>query len=132
MGYFILGDFTYALKSFLLVPFHQPAPKSAEENFNFFHSSARINVECTFAEIHLRWGISWKRLKFSLDKIPLIIEGAMQLHKFLLDYRETKFSEDKMVLFQNGLNDNGINSIVVGTDSIRGRDISQMMKENVG
>ena len=56
-GLFILGDSTYSLELYLLPPYLQPTPKSAEDAFNFYHSSARITVECTFGEIDLCWGI---------------------------------------------------------------------------
>ena len=50
---FILGDSAYTLESFLLCPYLQPTPKSAEDAFNFYHSSARITVECAFWEIDI-------------------------------------------------------------------------------
>ena len=102
-------------------------PKSTKDDFNFFHSSAHITVECAFGEIDLRWGIFWKCLKCSLDHATLIIEGSMRLHNFLVDYRESKLPEDKRVdelieeqLFHDELSDNGINPIVVVNDSNRG------------
>ena len=54
LGYFLLGDSAYALESFILVPYDSPSPKTAEDDFNFYHSSARITVECAFGEIDLR------------------------------------------------------------------------------
>ena len=57
LGYFILGDSAYAIESFLLPPYDQPETKSSQDDFNFFHSSGRITVECAFGEIDLRWGI---------------------------------------------------------------------------
>jgi hypothetical protein len=41
----------------LIPPFNDVVHGTAEDNFNFFHSSARIAVECAFGEIELRWGI---------------------------------------------------------------------------
>ena len=87
-GYFILGDSAYCIESFLLPPYDNAEPRSQDDDFNFYHSSARITVECAFGEIDLRWGIFWKRLNYSLENIYIIIEGAMRLHNFLVDYRE--------------------------------------------
>ena len=87
-GFFIIGDSAYCIESFLLPPYDNAVPKSPEDDYNFFHSSARITVECAFGEIDLRWGIFWKRLNYSLDNIAIIVEGAMQLHNYLVDYRE--------------------------------------------
>ena len=53
-GYFILGDSAYAIESFILPPYNLAKSKSPEDDFNFYHSSARITVECAFGEIDLR------------------------------------------------------------------------------
>ena len=127
MGYFLLGDSAYALESFILVPYDGPRPQSAEDDFNFYHSSARITVECAFGEIDLRWGIFWKRLKCSLENAAIIIEGSMRLHNFLVDYRESSKDIDKELdailerhIFEQGLDDSNIVPIVVGNQSSRG------------
>ena len=62
--------------------------KSPQDDFNFFHSSARITVECAFGEIDLRWGIFWKRLCCSVDMNMLVCEDYMHLHNFLVSYRD--------------------------------------------
>ena len=54
-GFFIIGDSAYYVESFLIPPYDNAASKSAEDDFNFFHSSAIITVECAFGEIDLRW-----------------------------------------------------------------------------
>ena len=41
------------MESFLLPPYYNAAAKSAEDDFNFFHSSARITVEYAFGEIEV-------------------------------------------------------------------------------
>ena len=55
LGYYILGDSEYTIESFLLPPYDAASPKTPEDDFDFFHSSARIIVECVFGEIDLRW-----------------------------------------------------------------------------
>ncbi len=59
-----------------------------EYNYNFFHSSSRISVECAFGEIDLCWGIFWRPLKFSLKPNCNIIDAAMHLHNFIVDFCE--------------------------------------------
>ena len=54
-GYFILGDSAYTIESFILPPYDSPGKQTPEDDFNFYHSSACITVECTFGEIDLRW-----------------------------------------------------------------------------
>ena len=115
-GLFILGDSAYTLESFLLCPYLQPTPKSAEDAFNFYHSSARITVECAFGEIDLRWGIFWKRMMCSLEHAALIIEGAMCLHNFLVDYRDNIDSQIETAVFNNEITDINAETLVVSND----------------
>ena len=127
LGYYILGDSAYAIESFLLPPYDNATSRSSEDDFNFYHSSARITVECAFGEIDLRWGIFWKRLTGSLEHSALIIEGAMRLHNFLVDYREAQTimpDEDQTTdstIFENDCQDRGIQPIVAGNDGGRPR-----------
>ena len=123
LGYFILGDSAYGIESFLLPPYANTSPKTPDDDFNFYHSSARITVECAFGEIDLRWGIFWKRLCVSLDNAADIIEGAMHLHNFLVDYRESQTEVNKTydrvterMVFHQDLLDNGVVPLVVGEE----------------
>ena len=95
LGYYLLGDSSYALESFILVPYNSLSPKTAEDDFNFYHSSPCITVEYVFGGIDLRWGIFWKRLLLSLDNAAIVIEGAMGLHNFIVDYRESRKDIDE-------------------------------------
>ena len=129
-GYFILGDSAYAIESFLIPPYDNTTSRTSEDDFNFYQSSARITVECAFGEIDLRWGVFWKRLTGSLEHSALIIEGAMRIHNFLVDYRDeqsTDESTNNMVneinierdIFENDCSDKGVQPIVVGNDGGR-------------
>jgi len=86
-GYYFIGDSAYALKSFLLTPYDNAMHGTAEDNYNFFHSSSRISVECAFGEIDLRWGILWKELEYSLEMNIAIIDVCMRLHNCIVELR---------------------------------------------
>ena len=63
--------------------------------------------------IDMRWGIFWKRLNCSLENAAIIIEGAMRLHNYLVDYRENnklvnELEEDMDLFHQDALNSNTI------------------------
>ena len=58
LEHFLLGDSAYVIESFLIPPYDNTSSKTLEDDFNFYHSSARITVKCAFGEIDLRWGIS--------------------------------------------------------------------------
>ena len=113
MGYFLIGDSVYCIESFLISPYDNARPRTAEDDFNFYHSSARITVEYAFGGIDLRWGIFWKRLSCTLDNAAIIIEGAMQLHNYLVGYRERhncihEYIEDGNIFIQDVLNTNSM------------------------
>ena len=130
-GFFILGDSAYCIESFLIPPYDNAKPKSAEDDFNFYHSSARITVECTFGEIDLCWGIFWKRLFCSLENAALIIEGAARLHNFLVDYRERydcheELTHERVIFHEDILN---TNAMPVQTGSDLGRPRGRILDE---
>ena len=89
----MLGDSAYAIESFIIHPYPLVKPQSPEDSFNFYHSSARIMVECAFGEIDLRWGVFWKCLTAAVDNSFVIIQGAMRIHNFLIDYRQDNVNE---------------------------------------
>lgn len=99
--FYVIGDSAYSLRPFLMVPFDNALPHSAEDTFNFILSSSRINVECAFGEIDARWGIFWRPLKFDLDKQRNIIDASFRLHNFILDHKERNnvAQDDDMDLF---------------------------------
>ena len=87
-GLYLVGDSAYALRSYLLTPYDNAMPGSSEDVFNFFLSSQRIYVECAFGEIDRRWGIFWKPLQGSLTNHKYVIDSALRLHNFIVNYRE--------------------------------------------
>ena len=87
-GLYLVGDSAYALRSYLLTPYDNATPGSGEDVFNFFLSSQRIYVECAFGEIDRRWGIFWKPLQGSLTNHKYVIDSALRLHNFIVEYRE--------------------------------------------
>jgi hypothetical protein len=55
-------------------------------------------VECAFGEIDRRWGIFWKPLQGALVNHKYVIDSALRLHNFIIDYRNENG-------FQNRKND---------------------------
>jgi len=88
-GYYLIGDSAYLTRSFLITPFDDAMHGTAEDNFNYFHSSSRISsIECTFREIDMRWGILWRPLAFSMKHNTQVIIACSCLHNFIVDFRE--------------------------------------------
>ena len=120
-----MGDSAYAIESFIIPPFDSPGKCTPEDDFNFYHSSARITVECAFGEIDLRWGIFWKRLTSSINNSIVTCEGAMHIHNFLVDHRmknNTPVVADttERERFVDDMCDNAIFNMVITNDSNRG------------
>ena len=96
-NFYIIGDSAYSLRPWLITPYDNAAGSSPEDTYNYMHSACRIQVECTFGEIHSRWGIFWKPLNFPLSEHQYIIDGAFRLHNFLIDYRERQNNLDDSI-----------------------------------
>ena len=87
-GYYLVGDSAYALRGFLLCPYDNAKKGSAEDNYNFFHSSQRIHIECAFGELTRRFGVFWRPLEGSLLQHRFTIESCFRIHNFIVNYRE--------------------------------------------
>lgn len=99
---FLIGDSAYNLSSYMLTPYDNAESHSMEDDFNFFHSSCRINIECSFGEVVMRWGIFWRKFQFSLKETGKIINAAVLLHNFLIDKRDgTIESQIERTFFAN-------------------------------
>ena len=79
-----MGDSAYAIENYILPLYNLTDERTIQDDFNFFHSSARITVECAFGEINMRWEIFWKPLRCSLNKSTLIIEGTIMIRTISL------------------------------------------------
>jgi hypothetical protein len=98
-GLHFIGDSAYLIKSFILTPYDKAAHGTPEDNYNFFHLSSRIAVECCFGEVDLRFGIFWRPLKFTLKTNCHVIDSCLWLGNFILENSNRGFmdSVDKEV-----------------------------------
>jgi hypothetical protein len=88
-GYFFVGDSAYPLMGHMLVPYSDAKAASPEDAFNYWLSNSRIQIECTFGEVVMRWGILWRKLLFDIQDVGKIVTVAVLLHNFLVDERES-------------------------------------------
>ena len=56
-----------------------------DDDFNFEHSSLRINIECGFGELIRRWGILWRPLEMGFEKRSSLIGCCIRLHNYCID-----------------------------------------------
>jgi hypothetical protein len=96
-GYYFIGDSAYALRQFIITPYDNAMHGTPKDNFNFFHSSSRIVVECAFGEVDLRWGILWHPLQFSLALNCKVIDACMHLHNLLLTIGRKRTKPNQLI-----------------------------------
>jgi DDE superfamily endonuclease len=90
-GLVIFGDLAYVNSGFMMTPFKN-VKSGAKDNFNFYHSQLRINIECAFGMFVGRWGILRRALPKSmgLRKVTALTFCLCRLHNFCLTHRENR------------------------------------------
>ena len=58
-----------------------------DNDFDFFQSSSRMPIECSFGILVRRWGILWRPLTMRFDKRAPVISACMNLHNFCINER---------------------------------------------
>ena len=84
-GYYIVGDEAYPCGNKLLAPWPGRNLSVWKDSFNYWLSAARIHIEQAFGILKMRWGILWKPLGLSLEKVSLVVSCCMKLHNFILE-----------------------------------------------
>jgi hypothetical protein len=86
-GLTIYGDNAYINNHFMTVPFSNAV--GVRDDFNFYHSQVRMNIECTFGIFTSRWRILKRPLSnsLSLSKVVALVFCLAKLHNFCIDGR---------------------------------------------
>jgi hypothetical protein len=86
-GLTIYGDNAYINNHFMTVPFSNAV--GVKDDFNFYHSQVRMNIECTFGIFTSRWRILKSPLSssLSLSKVVALVFCLVKLHNFCIDGR---------------------------------------------
>ena len=85
-GYWIAGDDAYSASAENIVtPFSGRNLPATQDNFNFWLSNSRIEVECCFGMLVARWGILWRRIDTHLVTAGNIVRAVVALHNFCID-----------------------------------------------
>jgi hypothetical protein len=90
-GLRIFGDLAYVNSAFMMTPFKN-VKSGAKDNFNFYHSQLRINIECAFGMFVGRWGILRRALPktMGLRKITALTFCLCRLHNYCLTNRSNR------------------------------------------
>jgi hypothetical protein len=86
-GLTIYGDNAYINNHFMTVPFSNAV--GVKDDFNFYHSQVRMNIECTFGIFTSRWRLLKSPLssQLSLSKVVALVFCLAKLHNFCIDQR---------------------------------------------
>ena len=88
LRHYFVGDDAYSASRQMGVPFSgSHGFRSPKDNFNFFQSSTRINIECAFGILVRRWGVLWRRQEGSLQRINSIVMACLICHNLCIDAR---------------------------------------------
>lgn len=77
-GYFLNGDNAYVLSNTMIVP-------GGGDDFDFYQSSNRMAIECSFGMLIRRWGVFWRPLEVKMSRRVSLIGAAMKLHNFCIN-----------------------------------------------
>jgi DDE superfamily endonuclease len=92
-GFHLFGDNAYVNTYYMATPY--PGQNSntdrSKDDYNFFHSSIRINIECAFGILVHRWAFLRKCAPagLSIAKIVSLVVCLCKLHNFCIDNNDT-------------------------------------------
>ena len=86
-GFWIAGDEAYVNSDWLLTPYGKALASSDtyKDNFNFYLSRCRINVECAFGMLVWRFGILRRPIGCSLEHTTKLVAVCVMLHNMAID-----------------------------------------------
>lgn len=83
----IFGDNAYTNSTYMVTPYKGSRVGTTQDNFNFYHSQLRIQVECSFGKLVHRWGILRRPMSKSIGikKTSTLVMALCRLHNFCTD-----------------------------------------------
>jgi hypothetical protein len=86
-GLWIVGDDTYPSSEYFLSPYSIQASRAEKikNNFNFYQSRCRINVECAFGMLVEKFGVLMRSQSTRLKHTVKVISVCIKLHNLGVD-----------------------------------------------
>ena len=86
-GLALYGDAAYMNNNYMIAPFRNATANSIEDDFNYYQSQVRINIECAFGILTQRWGVLRKPIQSSIGmrKVTALTSCLCRLHNFCID-----------------------------------------------
>ena len=89
--FFLNGDAAFALSPSMVTPSGDPAL----DDYDYFQSSNRMPIECTFGILVRRFGVLYKKIKVRFDRRAHLVAACMRLHNYCIDMRIQDETRDK-------------------------------------
>jgi hypothetical protein len=80
--FFINGDNAFVLSNSMIVPSGLPE----DDDFDYYQSSSRMPIECSFGILVRRWGILWRPLEMRFDRRAAVAGACMRLHNLCINH----------------------------------------------
>jgi hypothetical protein len=106
-GLCVFGDSAYVNNGYFITPFKN-VKSGPRDDFNFYQSQLRINIECAFGMFVGRWGLLRRALPqaMGLKKIVGLTLCLVRLHNFCIEQRGSKIltplASDAMEVLAHG------------------------------
>ena len=121
-GLVLFGDNAYVNTPYMVAPF-KAVSSGRKDDFNFFHSQVRINIECAFGMLVHRWGALRKPMpvNFRVGKINSLFLALCKLHNFCIDekHNDLELSAPDCEVAQNIEGNNGLPLPTLALDATR-------------
>ncbi len=93
---FLFGDTAYLNSKFMVTPYPNVSSGS-KDDFNFFHSQLRIQVECAFGMLVGRWGLLRAAIPLNilLTRTIAMVHALAKLHNFCIDTHDKMHSKEQ-------------------------------------
>jgi hypothetical protein len=99
--YFIGGDEAFTCTDSFVSPWSGRGLGVWKDSFNYWLSHSRQTIERAFGILVARWGIYWRKFRFSYNRWSLVIAVTMKLHNMCVDRADEvpirRFHEDYRV-----------------------------------
>jgi hypothetical protein len=92
-GLCIYGDNAYTNTPYMATPY-KGVSHGPKDDYNFYHSQLRINIECSFGMLVHRWGLLRRAMPcgITITKTTALTMCLCKLHNFCIDNKEPKAS----------------------------------------
>ena len=88
-GLCLFGDNAYVNTPYMATPF-KAVSCGPKDDYNFYHSQVRINIECAFGILVHRWGILRKHIPYRISvlKTSSLVLALCKLHNFCIFHKQ--------------------------------------------